>query len=62
VLINLFQQIPELMGGALGHEEALAVERIKEFARSLFADESELDADLRRLEEAFKNESNAAAS
>jgi excisionase family DNA binding protein len=62
VLINLFQQIPELMGGALEHEEALAVERIKEFARSLFADESGLDADLRRLEEAFKNESNAAAS
>jgi hypothetical protein len=54
VLINLYQQIPELMDGALVREEALTVERVKEFARSVFMDESEQEAELRSLEVAFE--------
>jgi len=55
-VMTLHEFIPEIPGPALLREGDITVERVREFARRTYTSEAQRDAELRRLEEAFRTE------
>jgi excisionase family DNA binding protein len=56
-----FMHIPDMPGPALIREGEITAERVREFVRQLYTNETEREAELRSLEEVFGNEAHVGS-